>query len=139
MKVRSGFVSNSSSSSFILALKRGHEVKELLDEIPEPVSMFAHPIIAFFEYQRMYPSMQEAMEEDTYFYYDERDEEDLASWRNKALGLIEGEDEGDWEFSFGSASNENLYWEEGIGESIICYTSGEYKEGPVRFWLSGDF
>jgi len=140
MKVRGGFVSNSSSSSFILVLKKGHEIKELLDGISKPISVFAHPVIAFFEYQRMYPSVQEAMDDHfNYEDYEEGDKEYLAIWRNRILGLIEGEDEDNWEYCCSRASNENLYWEEGVGEMIVCCAGVEYKEGPVRFWLSGEF
>lgn len=136
MKVCGGFVSNSSSSSFILIVKKGHEVHELLDGVPELAKMFAHPVIAYLDDCRRYPSVQEAM--DNHFDYED-DEKYLAVWRARMFGLIEGEDEEDWEFSCERASNEDLWWEKGIGEVIICYSHVEHKEGPVRLWCSGDF
>jgi len=134
MKVRSGFVSNSSSSSFILAVKEGHGVKELLEGVSPLIKLFAGPAVSFLSDLQLSPLM-EAMNDR----YEDRDaygEKFLTLWREHGLKLIEGEDEGEWEFHYGRASTESDGWD-GIGELTISYSEGEYNEGPVRLWIGG--
>jgi len=134
MKVRSGFVSNSSSSSFILAVKEGHEAKELLEGASPLIKLFAGPAISFLSDLSLSP-LAEAMK-GRYEDWDAYDEEFLTLWREHGLELIEGENEDEWEFHYGRASTESDGWD-GIGELTISYSEGEFDEGPVRLWIGG--
>lgn len=43
MKIRNGFVSNSSSSSFLIAVKDGHDLKEEMDKLVDKVKEIETP------------------------------------------------------------------------------------------------
>jgi len=132
MKVRKGFVSNSSSSSFVLAVRRGHRVMELLDGVHPLVRTFAKPAIEFLSRQNLLP-VNETLE--NFFHYS--DEEEYVRERTaEILALIDGENPEDWLLVCGEASD---FDRDDTGEMTICYLQVEHDEGPVRLWSQGGY
>jgi len=131
VKIREGFVSNSSSSSFILAVRKGHRVKELLDGVDSIVADFARPMVEFLDGQCLYP-MDKAISK--YLYHDE--DEYAASIRRTMMGLLDGEDVENWLFCCGDATDGDRY---DVGEIAICYTGMEHTEGNIRLWSQGGY
>jgi len=131
MKVRIGFVSNSSSSSFILAVRKEHEVKEILIGTHPLVKVLAGPAIEFLDQCKLLP-LDEALT--NYFY--KSDIESILERRNELKDMIDGEDEGGWLFFLGEANDFDY---RNLGETAICYLSAECSEGDVRFWSQGGY
>ena len=131
MKVRNGFVSNSSSSSFILAVRKGHEVKEILVGTHPLVGILAGPAIEFLDQCKLLP-LDEAL---THYFY-KSDVESILERRNELRDMIDGEDEGEWLFFLGEASDFDY---QNLGETAICYLDAEYSEGDVRLWSQGGY
>jgi len=141
MKIRTGFVANSSSSSFILAVKKGHSIKEITEGCHPLVAQFAEPVISFLEGQKLSGDVRKALSKFFRREYDDgrADREEWSFWQDLLDSLLEGEDLGEWTFCFGDASSEGGSYYGVDGEKIICYGKFEHDEGPVRLWTQGGF
>jgi uncharacterized Zn finger protein len=79
MKIRSGFVSNSSSSSFIIAVKKGLSKQELTMSVKELINDFR---------EQMETDIPEMFGEDEHPYLDIQDEEKVVLWNDVEKDLI---------------------------------------------------
>ena len=132
MKTRNGFVSNSSSSSFVLAVRKGHNVRELLEGMHPIPWMFAEPVINFLSEQKLLP-VGEALKN---FFCCDNDMEYVLERSADILALIEGEDLDDWLLVCGDASD---FDRDNIGETTLCYATVEHDEGDIRLWSQGGY
>lgn len=137
MKVREGFVSNSSSSSFLLAIRKGHGVKEILEGASPIAKALAGPAVDFLA-GRALRSLEEEWISHTNYYSggDDEEAEYALELKDDMLSLIDGEDPEEWEFCWGFASDDSYY---NTGELAICFTSIECDEGNVRLWTQGGY
>jgi hypothetical protein len=89
MKIRQGFVSNSSSSSFILASKKDltkSEIKALLLSDPKIISNLVDKIVDTMV-ERLYSERPTSLREYALDRYGESNEQ-IARWHNKGLNFV---------------------------------------------------